>query len=38
MVQRLAPSIYRVADALEKEKRLSFEAALALCPEAIQAC
>ena len=32
------PSIYRVADALEKEKRLSFEAVLALCPEAIQAC
>jgi len=38
MVRRLAPSIYRVADALEEEKRLSYEAVLALCPEAIQAC
>ena len=38
MVRRLAPAIYRVANALEKEKRLSYDAVLALCPEAVQAC
>ena len=38
MVRRLAPSIYRVAKALEEEKRLSYKAVLKLCPEAVAEC
>jgi hypothetical protein len=34
MVRRLAPSIYRVADELERRGRLTYEQVVEICPEA----
>ena len=38
IVRRQAPSIYRVAEALEKKNLLLYDEVLDLCPEAFEEC